>query len=491
MEKNNKNLRKYSKNPASASKKRSSNKTIKNSRNTISEKPKKVLNNLPGTYGPKTVNAIGYLRKRPKKLTGRQIFTRAGVSLISVMLILAIASAVFWNYLFSDMDIEEKKPNYPTDELTNPPPEIKEITNILLLGVDSRNPEEENGLSDTMIILTIDRKQNSVKLTSILRDCYTYIPDREYPNKINAAYSFGGPELALRTVNRTFRLNIEKYVVVNMYGLISLIDMVGGIEVDVSQAEIRAIKRDVRDMENHWISEPGLQTLTGPQAVAYSRIRKLDSDWKRTERQQKVLIELFSVFKDIGTVKKTQFIQSGLSYVKTNLTPAEITYLGIDVYPKMSNEIKQLQIPMEGTYKVNEVGSWHMVVDYNLVIPQLYDFIYGEQYPFDPVPTMSHRAVTATPHPTQSSTLPEPTEFTNPEPTDIPMPTIDPNLTPEPSWEVTPDPNLTPEPSGEITPNPSGAVTPEPTLSPAVSPTSGIVTPAPTPTPLPATPTPA
>ena len=164
------------------------------------------MNNLPGSRGPKTVKAIGHLRKRPVKLTGRQVFTRAGVSLISVIIIIALASVVFWNYLFSDMEIDKKKPNYPTDVLTNPPPEVKEITNILLLGVDSRNPETTNGLSDTMIILTIDRRQNVVKLTSILRDCYTYIPDRDQPNKINAAYSYGGIELALRTVNKTFRI---------------------------------------------------------------------------------------------------------------------------------------------------------------------------------------------------------------------------------------------------------------------------------------------
>jgi len=484
MEKSNRNPKKNSKTSVSVSKKRPSNNTAIKKRNKTPENSKMVLSNLPGTNGPRTVNAIGYLRKRPKKLTGRQIFTRAGVSLISVILMLAIASAIFWNYLFSDMDIDREKPNYPTDELTNPPPNIKEITNILLLGVDSRNPEITNGLSDTIIILTIDRKQNTVKLTSILRDCYTYIPDRDSPNKINAAYSFGGPELALRTVNRTFRLNIEKYVVVNMFGLISLIDMVGGIQMEVTQSEMWAINQ-IGDMKNHKVTSPGIQTLTGPQAVAYSRIRKLDSDWKRTERQQKVLIELFSVFKDISAVKKTQFIQKGLSYVKTNLTPAEITYLGIDVYPKMSNEIKQLQIPMEGTYRVNEVGSWHMVVDYNLVIPQLYDFIYGEQHPFDPVPTMSHRAVTATPAPAEP-TWAEPTTVINPELTATPVPTIDPNLTPEPSGEVTPDPNLTPEPSGEVTPDPSGEVTPEPTLTLSVSPTSALVTPSPTPTPAPA-----
>ena len=479
MENNEKKTKKYSRKATSASKNRNSNiKNKKVNKSRTNDNAKIVLNNLPGTKGPKSVKTIGYLRKRPAKLTGKQIFARAGVSLISVILIMALGTAIFWNYIFSDLETQTSKPNYPTDELTNPPPQVKEITNILLLGVDARNPEEENGLSDTIIILTIDGINNVVKLTSILRDCYTYIPDREYPNKINAAYSFGGPELALRTVNRTFRMNIEKYVVVNMYGLISLIDMVGGVEVDVSQSEIWAIRK-IRDMKNHWISEPGLQRLTGPQAVAYSRIRKLDSDWKRTERQQEVLIKLFEKCKDKSTVKKSQFIQKGLSYVKTNLTPAEITYLGIDVYPKISNEIGQLQIPMEGTYSVNEVGSWHMVVDYNLVIPQLYEFIYGEVHPFDPVPTMSHRAVTATPVPTESSLI-EPTEDISPEPTATPEPTIDPFVTPDTTPEITPDPNITPEPSGEISPTPELSPSGEPTVTGGVSPT-GYVTATPTP----------
>jgi len=479
MENKNQNPKRYSKKRPVSSANKTSNKVTNKNRKKMSEKSEIILNNLPGTKGPKTVKTIGYLRKRPKKLTGRQIFTRAGVSLISVIMVAALASAILWNYLFSDMDIDRKKPNHPTDELTNQPPNIKEITNILLLGVDSRNPEETNGLSDTMMILTIDRRQNVVKLTSILRDCYTYIPDQAYPNKINAAYSFGGAELALRTVNRTFRLNIEKYVVVNMFGLQALIDLAGGIEMDVTQAEMWAMNR-IGDMRNHRISNPGLQTLSGAQAVAYSRIRKLDSDWKRTERQQKVLIELFNKFKNAGAVTKTQLIQKGLSYVKTNLTPAEITYLGIDILPKISNEIMQLQIPMEGTYAVNDVGSWHMVVDYNLVIPKLYEFIFGEIHPFDPVPTMSHRAVTATPVPTEPST-PEPTDYITPEITATPVPTKDPNITPTITPEITSDPDITPEPSGDLTP--------EPTLTPEISPTLGAATPTPSPAYV-ATPTP-
>ena len=117
-----------------------------------------------------------------------------------MLLLLGIGVCLIWNYLFSGLNtLSPTGTYYPTEALTNPVPESKDITNILLLGTDSRDPAAIKGNSDSIIILTVDRKNNVLKMTSIMRDCYVYIPGHIAPEKINAAYAYGGGELAMQT----------------------------------------------------------------------------------------------------------------------------------------------------------------------------------------------------------------------------------------------------------------------------------------------------
>lgn len=361
---------------------------ISNNRRRQPKPAKRVMKGLPNQNGPRTVAPVGYLRKRPRKLTGRQMFTRIGVAVAALLVVLAIGVAFLYNYLWSGLNYKPDKINYPTEALTNQPPQSKDITNILLLGVDTRNPGVENGLSDSIIILTIDRKNNVIKMSSIMRDCYVYIPGRKNPAKINAANSYGGPELALRTINNTLRLNIEKYMVVNMQGMASIIDIAGGVTVDVTSSE----KKDMnKRLHQYSINDTGLLKLTGKQAVEYARIRKIDSDYERAARQREVLKALFLSFKTIDPIKKAQMIKEGISYITTNMKASEITALGIDILPKMNNEMQEMRLPPEGYYEVSSYGEWHMLVDYNRMIPEVYKFIYGETKAFDPVPTIFRR----------------------------------------------------------------------------------------------------
>jgi LCP family protein required for cell wall assembly len=362
---------------------------ISNGRRRQPKPAKRVMKGLPNQNGPRTVAPVGYLRKRKRKLTGRQMFTRIGVSVAALLVVLAIGATFLYNYLWSGLNYIPNKANYPTEALTNQPPQSKDITNILLLGVDTRHPGVENGLSDSIIILTIDRKNNVIKMSSIMRDCYVYIPGRKNPSKINAAHSFGGPELALRTINSTLRLNIEKYMVVNMKGMASIIDIAGGVTVDVTSGEMKDMNKR---LYSYGIHDTGFQKLTGKQAVEYARIRKIDSDYERAARQREVLKALFKSFISIDPVKKAQMIKEGITYITTNMKPSEITALGIDILPKMTNEIQEMRLPPEGYYEVNTSGEWHMLVDYNRMIPEVYKFIYGETKAFDPVPTIYHRS---------------------------------------------------------------------------------------------------
>jgi anionic cell wall polymer biosynthesis LytR-Cps2A-Psr (LCP) family protein len=113
------------------------------------------------------------------------------------------------------------------------------VINILLLGTDRRN-RNENGRSDAIMIATVDKKNGQLKLASVMRDLYVPIPDRR-DNRINAAYSFGGPMLAMKTINQNFNLDITRYVSVDFFGLEEIINAIGGVEIDVKQKEIKHI----------------------------------------------------------------------------------------------------------------------------------------------------------------------------------------------------------------------------------------------------------
>lgn len=355
--------------------------------------PQATMSGIPNQEGALPVNNFGVLRKRKKKLTRKQAFSRIGVGILSVLILLGLLIGLIYNYIFSGLDVQEPSNLYPTEALTYQPPSDKDITNILLLGVDSRNPKVDKGLSDSIIILTIDRKNNVIKMTSIMRDCYVYIPGYKAPEKINAAHSLGGPELAMRTINNTLRLNIEKYMVVNFQSMADIIDIAGGVTLTITEAERVHLNGlllfDFPKLASTiTIKTAGKQKVNGKQAVMFGRIRKIDSDYERTRRQRDVLSALFIGFKDASAVNKAQMIQKGLSNVTTNMTPKEITSLGLDVMPRMSSEIQQLRLPLDGYFKVNSTGVWYMVVDYNRMIPEVYKFIYGAAQPFDPVPTI-------------------------------------------------------------------------------------------------------
>ncbi len=362
----------------------------------------------------------GNKKRKKKRLTNKQLISRIGIGFLSAILIVAVGLTLLYNYLFSGMKIDKPSEIYPTEALTNQPPVNKDITNILLLGVDARNPDNENGLSDSIIILTIDGVKGVIKMTSIMRDSFVYIPGRKNPEKINAANNFGGPELAMKTINNTLRLNIKKYMVVNFHSMAEIIDLAGGVTVEVTNKEKDHINKLLKE-DYYSLATPlllrssGTLKLNGKQAVEYARIRKIDSDSERTRRQRTVLSAMFKSFKDVNPISKAQMIQKGLSLIKTNMKPNEITQLGLDILPKMSTEIEQLRLPIEGYYKVNSVGVWFMNCDYNGMIPKVYEFIYGKTQPFDLVPTIPFVTHIAKPTALANSNDPE-----DPIPTEIP-----------------------------------------------------------------------
>lgn len=232
--------------------------------------------------------------------------------------------------------------------------------NILLLGTDVLKHDAQR--SDAMMIASVG--YGKLKLTTVMRDTLVEIPGHGQ-GKLNAAYAYGGAELTMRTLNETFGLNLMHYAQVDFVALAELVDAIGGVEVNLTEAERDLLNDTVRDSGRvfaplgytpHELMEYGDQVhLDGLQALAYARIRKLDSDYKRTSRQRALLSAMVDkVRRNLwNPVLMTRLIRCVLSAVNTNMTPLQMISLGEKVL--LSGKVEQLRLPVDGTF--NDNGS--------------------------------------------------------------------------------------------------------------------------------------
>lgn len=258
-----------------------------------------------------------------------------------------------------------------------------EIVNIALFGIDSRSTSNSNNSrSDSIMIATIDKKHNKIKLTSILRDTYVKISGRG-SDKINHAYAFGGPELAIKTLNQNFGLDIKDFVTVDFFGLEKIIDAIGGVEVEVKSNEINELNKyiketaEIQNKKATLIEKAGLQTLNGMQAVSYGRIRKVgNGDFERTDRQRKILISMINSLKKSGLSGSLKLASQCSSFVQTSLSMAEGVKLATDILQDMSAfTIEQDRFPKNGEgKKIN--GIWYMVADLDAEKSLIQQFIF-------------------------------------------------------------------------------------------------------------------
>lgn len=239
-----------------------------------------------------------------------------GIFLLIILILLGLALGVGYAILtdkLSNMDyveIDESSihVNSGVDE------NLKDYRNIVLLGVDSQDGSFSNTRSDCIIIVSINKKTNDVNLTSVYRDTYVEI-DGHGLDKITHAYAYGGPELAMSTLNKNLDLNITEFVTVNFETVKTVVDSIGGVTIKVTDAEATQISG---------LSSGGTYTLDGEQALAYSRIRKIDSDYQRTERMRTVIEAVFDKVKTLGVSELSNFVDTILPLISTNLSSNEI-----------------------------------------------------------------------------------------------------------------------------------------------------------------------
>jgi len=314
-------------------------------------------------------------RRRRSGCTGAIV--RLLVKLTAVIVLIAlVATAVLYMLPTALFMVEPEAELSLTDGLPS------SQFNVLVMGVDALS--DGNQRSDTMIIASFG--SGGLKLTSIQRDMRTEIAGHQ-PNKINAAYSFGGPELAVRTVNEALDMNIMHYAVVDFAVLVKLVDALGGVDMDITEAEMKHINKNV--LLSRRVFEPLGYTATelkeygedvrlnGLRALAYARIRKLDSDFVRTSRQRAVIEAMLDRLKAQlwNPAVLTEFVSAALSGVETNLSAVELLSLGAKAL--LGGEISQLRLPLDGTFDDN--GSSLIVTNRAKNIEELRKFIYGEE----------------------------------------------------------------------------------------------------------------
>ncbi len=262
----------------------------------------------------------------------------------------------------------------------------EKIVNIAIFGVDKRQ-EDHYGRSDATMIVSLDGIHNKIKLTNILRDSRVKIENHGY-EKICHAFSYGGPELAVKTINQNFNLDIHDYIKVDFVQMANLVDVLGGLDLEISRQEVFAIN-GLMNSTPEFVKlkrvpnlSKNVQTihLTGAQVLNYTRIRKLDSDIKRAERQQYVLNAIFSKIKNMSKTQYPDFFRKIIKLVETSFSPTQILSL-IPLLISVSNEINTFKIPNpEGKgVKSNVIdGAWVWTFDLKDYANQLHSFIYEE-----------------------------------------------------------------------------------------------------------------
>lgn len=257
----------------------------------------------------------------------------------------------------------------------------KNVINVLLIGLDSADALENGGRSDTLIILSLNKKTKKINMTSLFRDTWTYINARgkDMYGKINSSYFYGGPETLIETIQNDFKVKIDYYVAVDFSSFTDIINALGGLTIEVEDYEAEYINRTTV----HTIESGPAVKLDGWEALVYARIRKSDSDSdvSRTRRQRKVIMALMESAKGAGISQLNNALDTLFKYVKTDLTRMEILSYGVQGLANgwLNFEIQQTTIADDDVFRAGMIGGTSLVlIDFELAAQRIQTAIYGE-----------------------------------------------------------------------------------------------------------------
>jgi len=263
------------------------------------------------------------------------------------------------------------------------------VTNILLLGTDNRSKSFKGSRSDTMIILSVNENTRQIVMTSVMRDICVNIPGRTSVDKINAAHAYGGPPLSIKTVETNFGVDIDKYICIDFYAFMDIVDALGGIELAISEQERLVMNDYITDINNKTglaqdngkLYKTGSNLkLTGKQVLGYVRNRYTgNGDFARTERQRKALNKMIEKCKsaDVGTLLNV--IEAAASHMSTNYEQGELIGFATNALDYLDFEMVNCCLPVDDTWEYAKLNGMSIIkIDITTNRKALIKNIYGK-----------------------------------------------------------------------------------------------------------------
>lgn len=363
---------------------------------------KKSSSKRSASTGSSSLNAKKRNPSRKKTAKKKKRFVIFGIEIFLLLILVA------GFYIVRQLD-KIQRPNVDPEKLQineNIPEETVQTmsgyTNVALFGLDTRTPGQlgKGNRSDTMIIASINNDTKEVKLVSVYRDTYLDLTNGKF-NKCNGAYSAGGPEQAIGMLNRNLDLDIQYYISVDFAALTETIDLLGGINIDVDEAEIEHLNNytvetsKVTGVETEKLTHTGLQLLDGVQATSYCRIRyTAGDDFKRTERQREVIMEIVNTAKKADIAQINEIINAVFSKIATNYTNEQLLQMAPEM---MGYDIVDTQgFPFDRVPgSIKEKGSCVIPVNLAANVKQLHEYLFNnyEYVPSEEVQAISDQII--------------------------------------------------------------------------------------------------
>jgi LCP family protein required for cell wall assembly len=316
-------------------------------------------------------------KKKKRRKRRRHLFLK----LVIILVVLIFGVHFLLMQLVSGTNYQPYETTYVRgdDVMTSP-----WVENILVVGSDARNTDT-NSRSDCMIIVSINKRYGKLVMTSILRDSYVEIPGYGQ-NRINAAFQYGGADLLIQTIEQNFKIGIDHYVKVDFFSFIEIIDAMGGVDIDVDDGEAQYVNMYLCEINKLLgveqgdgnLTVTGMQTLSGKQALGYSRIRYIGTDFARTGRQREVLSAMVTKAKTLNPVQLLSLCNDVLPELTTDISDSQLSWLLMGAPLFLSYESSECRIPADNTWSsyVTPSGMDVLQLDFDANVEILQKAIY-------------------------------------------------------------------------------------------------------------------
>jgi len=309
-----------------------------------------------------------------EKSEDKKFSTKKLIICLTVILILAVS--LFGWYVYSQLNKIDHMAIDKSDEALGITPNLEQEINfaqspplnIVIFGIDQW--DNEMGRADVIMIVSIDKKNKKVKLSSIMRDTYVKIPGHGM-DKINHSFAFGGPQLAIQTINSNFNMDIRDFAAVDFTNMEKIVDYFEGVDINVFPEEVSSIDG---------CTHAGLQHLNGKQAVDYMRLRYVgNGDYQRTARQRDVLAEIIIKIQAAGPAALPDMVAQTLPLVTTSYNNIDIIKIGTEALAANIRTVEKARFPMNSASDGKTInGIYYLVADLTANTNAMHDFIFND-----------------------------------------------------------------------------------------------------------------